>query len=208
MTSRAWRGAVWVLALALFPVIGGERVQAEESGVVESALPELPEKYVVQLETERLRRQIAFEQLRRELEDLQGSEDADVGQRVARLRALQRLLEVDRDVRDLLGDSPEMVAEYERIVNVSASRTAATPEGPCACIDHARVHWLGQGDQTGQAIVYLDGRYHELRPGEDVGSSRCRAREIRADGVVLQCGGRALARGLHSPVERDMATTR
>ena len=206
MTVPVWRGTAWLLAMALVAVIGGEGVRAEESA--ESALPKLPEKYIVQLETERLRRQIALEQLRRELADLQGSQDADVGQKVERLRALQRLLEVDRDVRDLLGDSPEMAAEYERIVNASSPGTAETPRGPCACLDNARVHWLGQGGQAGQAIVYLDGLYHELSAGEGLGNSRCRAEEVRADGVVLQCGGQGLARGLHNPVERDMAGTR
>lgn len=202
--SRVWRGITWLLALALLPVLGGERARAEEPA--ESALPQLPEKYIVQLETERLRRQIALEQLRLELEALQGSEEGDVGQKVERLRVLQRLLEVDRDVRDLLVDSPEMAEEYDRIVRASAPRTAETPQGPCACLENVRVHWLGRGDQAGQAIVYLDGLYHELSAGEGIGN--CSAQEVRADSVVLQCRGQTSTRGLHNPVGRDLAGTR
>ena len=203
--SRSWRGVTWLLALLLIPALGGERVRAEEPA--ESALPQLPEKYVVQLETERLRRQIALEQLRLELESLQGSDEGDVGQKVERLRTLQRLLEVDRDVRDLLVDSPEMAEEYDRIVRASsAPRTADATQGPCACLENFRVHWLGRGDQAGQAIVYLDGLYHELRAGEGIGN--CSAQEIRLDGVVLQCRGQNSTRGLHNPVGRDLVGTR
>ncbi len=195
---RACRGVAWLLALVLLPAVGSGPVRAEESAP--SPLPQLPAKIRAQLEADRLRREIALEELRRELEALQGAEDSDVGLRIERLAALRRLLEVDSEVRELLEDSPEMAAEYERIVNASAPREAVAPRGPCACLENARVHWLGEGDQAGQVIVYLDGFYHDVRAGEEIGDSRCSVRRAMADGVTLACGGETSARSLHNPV--------
>ena len=198
-TARLWRGITLLLAMVLLPVLATERVRAEESA--ESALPQLPAKIRAQLETDQLRREIVLERLRLELEELQGSEDADVGRKSERLGELLRLLEVDRDVRELLEDSPEMAEEYDRIIRVSAPTASATPQGACACLENARVHWLGQGDQAGQVIVYLDGLYHDLGAGEGIGSSRCRVQQAMADGIVLECGGQTSPRSLHNPVD-------
>ena len=193
----AWRGITCLLAMVVLPVIGSQHVRAEESA--ESALPQLPAKIRAQLETDRLRREIALERLRGELEALQGSEDADVGRKIERLGELFRLLEVDRDVREMLEDSPEMAEEYERIIRASAPTASATPQGACACLENARVHWLGQGDQAGQVIVYLDGLYHDVGAGDGIGSSRCVVRQAMADGIVLECGGQTSPRSLHNP---------
>lgn len=197
-TLRVCRGITWLLALVLLPVVGSERVRAEESA--ESALPQLPAKIRAQLEADQLRREIALEELRRELAALQGTEDSDVGRRIERLGALRRLLEVDSEVRELLEDSPEMAEEYDRIVSASAPRAAAAPQGPCACLENARVHWLGEGDQAGQVIVYLDGLYYDVQAGEVIGDSRCRVQQAVVDGVTLACGGATSARSLHNPV--------
>lgn len=196
---RVCRGITWLLALILLPVVASERVRAEESA--ETALPQLPAKIRAQLEAERLRREIALEELRRELEALQGTEDSDVGRRIERLGALRRLLEVDRDVRELLEDSPDMAAEYERLVSASAPSADVTPQGPCACLANARVHWLGEGDQAGQVIVYLDGLYHDVQAGEEIGDSRCRVQQATVDGVTLACGAATSTRSLHNPVD-------
>lgn len=193
---RVCRGISWLLALVLLPVAASEGVRAEES----APLPQLPAKIRAQLEADQLRREIALEELRRELEALQGTEDSDVGHRTERLGALRRLLEVDSEVRELLEDSPEMTAEYERIVRASARSAAEAPRGPCACLENARVHWLGEGDQAGQVIVYLDGLYFDVRAGEEIGDSRCRVRQATLDGVTLECGGETSARSLHNPV--------
>jgi hypothetical protein len=195
---RVCRRITWLLALVLLPVVGSERVRAEESA--EPALPQLPAKIRAQLEADHLRREIALEKLRRELEALQGTEEGDVGRRIERLGALRRLLEVDSEVRELLEDSPEMAAEYDRIVSASAPRAAAVPQGPCACLESARVHWLGEGDQAGQVIVYLDGLYHDVQAGEEIGGSRCSVQQVMVDGVTLECGGETSARSLHNPV--------
>lgn len=202
---RAWRGIAWLAALLLLPVPGTDRVLAEESG--EPALPELPAKIRAQLEANQLRREIELEQLRRELEDLKGSDDADVTRKIERLAELRRMLEVDRDVRELLQDSPDMAEEYERIVKATALDTSETPQGPCACLETARVHWLGQGEQAGQVTVYLDGGYYDVRVGDAIGNSRCRLGQTLSDSVVLQCGNERAFRGLYSPVERTSQTS-
>lgn len=199
LTKRsAWLGVAWLFALILMPGPASVRAQAEESG--ESALPQLPAKIRAQLEADQLRREIALEKLRRELEALTGSEDADVGRRAEQLGALRRLLEVDQDVRALLENSPLLAEEYNRIVNASAPREALAPQGACACLENARVHWLGEGDQAGQVIVYLDGLYHDVEAGEEIGDSRCRVQQAMVDGVTLACGGETSARSLHDPV--------
>ena len=136
-------------------MLGSEQAYAEESA--ESALQQLPAKIRDQLETDRLRREIALEQLRRELEQLKGSEDVEVQRKIERLGELRKLLEVNRDVRELLKESPELSREYDRVL-----KTSVPPQGGCACLENARVHWLGQGDQAGQVIVYLDGLYHDV----------------------------------------------
>ena len=177
----------------MLSVLGSEQVYAEES--VESAEPRLPAKIMDQLEADRLRREIALEELRGKLDQLKGSEDVEVQRKIERLGELRKLLEVNRDVRELLKESPELAREYDRVV-----KTSMPPQGACACLESARVHWLGQGDQAGQAIVYLEGLYHDVGAGEGIGSSRCRVQEARADGVVLQCGTQRSARSLHNPV--------
>ncbi len=199
-TRGTWRGVAWLFALVLLPAIGSDRVRAEESA--ESALPQLPAKIRAQLETEQLRREIALEQLRRQLEGLKGTEDTDVQEKIERLGRLLRLLEVDQNVRDLLEDSPEMAREYDRIVRSSSLDGPTTPQGPCACLETARVHWLGQGDQAGQVTVYLDGGYYDLRAGDTIGNSRCSLGQTLPDSVVLQCGNDRAFRGLYSPVDR------
>ena len=203
--GRTWRGVAWLVALLLLPVPGSESVRAEE--LDESVLPELPAKIRAQLEANQLRREIELEQLRRELEDLRGSDDADVARKIDRLAELRRLLEVDREVRELLENSPEMAEEYERIVQASALRTPETPRGTCACLESARVHWLGQGDQAGQVTVFLDGGYYEVRAGDTIGNGRCSLGQTLPDSVVLQCGTQRASRGLYSPVERSPQTS-
>ena len=180
-------------------MLGTDRVLAEEPD--ESALPELPAKIRAQLEANQLKRDIELEQLRRELEDLKGSDDADVTRKTELLGELRRMLEVDRDVRELLRDSPEMAEEYERIVKATALDTPEAPQGPCACLESARVHWLGQGEQAGQVTVYLDGGYYDVRVGDAIGNSRCRLGQTLSDSVVLQCGNERAFRGLYSPVD-------
>ena len=195
--SPSWHRftSLLMLACAMLPMLGSEQAYAEESA--ESALPQLPAKIRDQLEADRLRREIALEKLRRELEDLRGSGDVEVQRKIERLGELQELLEVDRDVRGLLEESPELelAREYDRIVATSEPSQSA-----CACLENARVHWLGQGDQAGQVIVYLDGLYHDVGAGEGIGSSRCRVQEAMADGIILQCGAQRSARNLHNPV--------
>lgn len=194
----AWRSVAGLLMLVLLPGVAMSRIHAEESA--ESPLPELPAKIKAQLEADQLRREIALEKLRRELEALRGMEEGDVGRRIERLGALRRLLEVDSEVRELLEDSPEMAAEYDRIVDASAPRANVGPQGPCACLANARVHWLGEGDQAGQAIVFLDGLYHDVQAGQEIGDSGCRVQQAMADGVTLTCGGQTSARSLHNSV--------
>ncbi|MCY3820005.1 MAG: hypothetical protein OXH52_11675 [Gammaproteobacteria bacterium] len=203
--GRTWRAVVWLVALLLLPVPGSESVRAEE--VDESVLPELPAKIRAQLEANQLRREIELEQLRRELEDLKGSDDADVARKIERLGELRRLLEVDRDVRELLESSPEMAEEYERIVQATAPGQPETPRGSCACLESARVHWLGQGDQAGQVTVFLDGAYYDVGAGETIGNSRCSVGQTLSGSVVLQCGAQRAIRGLYSPVERTPQTS-
>ena len=188
---RTWRRIVSFAALLLISVPGSESVRAEESD--ESALPELPAKIRAQLEANQLRREIELEQLRRELDDLKGTDDADVARKIERLGELRRLLEVDRDVRELLQDSPELGAEYERIVKATAPTAPASPQGPCACLESARVHWLGQGDQAGQVTVYLDGGYYDVGVGDAIGNSRC---STGADPVRRRCAAVRYAESL------------
>ena len=204
-TRSAWRGVAWLFALVLLPGIGSDRTHAEESA--ESALPQLPAKIRAQLEAEQLRREIALEQLRRQLEDLQGTEDTDVQEKIERLGKLLRLLEVDQDVRELLEDAPEMAREYDRILRASSLDRPTTPQGPCACLELARVHWLGEGDQAGQVTIYLDGGYYDVRAGDAIGSSRCSLGQTLPDSVVLQCGNERAFRGLYNPVDRTSQTS-
>ena len=204
-TRSAWRGVAWLFALVLLPGIGSYRAQAQESA--ESALPQLPAKIRAQLEAEQLRREIALEQLRRQLEELKGTEDTDVQEKIERLGKLLRLLEVDQDVRELLEDAPEMAREYDRILRASSLDRPTTPQGPCACLELARVHWLGEGDQAGQVTVYLGGGYYDVRAGDAIGSSRCSLGQTLPDSVVLQCGNERAFRGLYNPVDRTSQTS-
>ena len=177
----------------MLSVLGSEQVYAEESA--ESAEPRLPAKIRDQLEADRLRREIALEELRGELDQLKGSEDVEVQRKIERLGELLKLLEVHRDVRELLKESPELSREYDRVIeDIRAASGCVRLPRECS----RALAW--PGDQAGQVIVYLDGLYHDVGAGEGIGSSRCRVQEARADGVVLQCGAQRSARSLHNPV--------
>ena len=98
---------------------------------------------------------------------------------------MRLLLEVNSEVRDLLQGSPELDAQYRRILNIDA------PPPACGCLDTAQVNQIGKGEQAGGAVIFLSGAYHDLQIGDRVGDSACILQDAGADtdSATLTCAG-------------------
>ena len=169
----------WTLAgaLALFGVAG---VVAEDEA---RPLPSLPAKIEDQLRIESLQREIEIVKLRQQLKQLQGLQDSELERKIKQLGDMLALLEVNSEVRTLIKDAPELDAQYWQVLDMDE----APPSLACACMDAARVVWLGRGGQAGQAVIRLAGGEYDTSVGETIGNSGCRLAEADADSATLAC---------------------
>ena len=159
-----------------------------------TAPPRLPEQLRDQAEIDRLKRQIEIIRLRQRLRELQGLQDSELERKHKQLTDMRQLLEVNSEVRDLLRKSPELDAQYRRILDIETYRPA------CECLDNAQVNWLGgRGEQVGQATISLDGEFLDVRIGDQLGASGCSLQVADTESATIACGG-ATRTLVHNPI--------
>lgn len=135
-----------------------------------------------------LEREARLIKLQRELQTLRNSA-LDV--QTQKFREVLALLQTDREIRDLLRDYPELYPLYQSVLGADAAPLPQTGPGPdvdfCQCLQHAEVHWLGQKEQLGEAVLSLGGVLHDMRVGGKLGGSLCVLRNADERYAHLEC---------------------
>ena len=187
MPRRRFAAAIAGAAFAAFGLATPAAPQPDDG-------PPLPAQIRDQLEIDSLQREIRIINLQQELARLQGPQDSELERKIKQLGDMRQLLEINAEVRMLVQEAPELDNQYWRILEVDS------PPPACRCLEGARVHWLGRGEQAGQAVIRLDGEMVEAQVGEAIGGGNCRLAEADERRAVLTCGGRRKVHALYSPV--------
>ena len=166
---------------------------------------EYPEHIRLEIETQNLERRKRIEDLRLELAAIKNSEIAN---RSAKLQEILGLMRTEKEIRDMLYESPDLYPLYRASVGDDPGQARPTDILPdptdaspifCDCLQSASVRWLGRGEQAGEAVVYLHEELFDVSVGERIGRSWCYLQKTTATHALLSC---------RDPVENKELTER
>ncbi len=181
MPAFRWLGAKGLGVVVVAAVVGAGSATAEDGGV-----PELPDRLRDEREIEDLKRERQKEEIRNQVEALQGLQTDELERTHDLLKRLKDMVDLNREVREGLRTSPELETIYRGIFQ-------SGPGAPnCECLDRVTLQLVSRA-QVGVAVLSLDGLSRNYRQGDSIGNSACRVGGVAEDDVTVQCGtGRCL----------------
>lgn len=175
-------GVAAMVAVAHAPAIAEEAASGLDSGVAAEVAP-LPDRLKDQREIEDLKREREKEQVRNEVEALRGLQTPELETIHIQLEKLKSVMELNREVRELLQASPELGPIYQKVIEVDGGAAS------CDCLDRIELNYVGSGTRTGLAILSLDGQAAGFSQGDAIGSTACRVGDVGDAVVRILCGG-------------------
>ena len=189
---------IWLCALAM--CVTGAFASAQETDVLDSqrlrpaaqnqhrsVVSPLPERVRKEREVEILQKDKQIEQLRNEVEALRGVQTNELETKQIQLEKLKNLLNLDREVREGLQSSPELLEVYRQVMSVDAGSPS------CDCLDRVGLNSIGSGSRAGRAFLSLDqdGPRYDVIEGGPIGDTGCRLAAVAESDVTIQCGTRS-----------------
>lgn len=125
--------------------------------------------------------------------ELQNLRDSVLDAKIRKFENVRTLLQADQEMRVLLDQHPELYSLYQTTLGLDAGPPPAvlSPDVPdiefCGCLHEAQVLWLGQREQTGQAVLALEDALYDVRAGGKLGGSLCTMQEADGERAILEC---------------------
>ena len=155
---------------------------------------EYPPHIQLELQADQLEREKRVKELQLELDKVR---DSEIAVQIEKFKEVLALLKTDKEIRDLLRESPDLFPLYQAVMTDEKTRasledlqsdiTGGSATQFCGCLETVRVRWLGRGKQAGEAVLTLGGSYYDLRTGDKIGNSLCHLLSTTATHAVLQC---------------------
>lgn len=133
--------------------------------------------------------------------ELQSLRDSILDAKIRKFENARTLLQAEQEMRDLLDEHPDLYSLYETALGQDAGPPPEIPESDvpempvysvqevnfCGCLYTVRVLWMGQNEQTGQAVLALGDSMYEVHAGGKIGGSLCIMREADGEHAILEC---------------------
>lgn len=125
--------------------------------------------------------------------ELAALHNAALDTRAKKFKEVLELLKTDQEIRALLKQSPELYPLYQ--MTLGSDAVAPPPEAGvigtnaefCGCLYAARVRWLGQKEQLGEAVLAFGDSLYDMREGDKIGGSLCVMRAADGKRAHLEC---------------------
>ena len=179
------------VVMALTIVLAGlgagaqNRAAQQPAPTAQELLDELPAVIRDQREIERLERERRKEEIRNDVEALQGLQTEELETKHSQLEKLKEMLELHETVRDLVLASPELEPIYQQVINVAVGSPS------CGCLGRIELNSVGAGRRAGMAVLSLDDSPAEYRQGDSIGTTSCEVGTVGAAEVTVRCGTRS-----------------
>lgn len=166
-----------------------------------------PDHVIDEIRAAKLEREARLIKLEFELQNLR---DSILDAKIRKFENARTLLQAEQEMRALLDEHPELYSLYQTALGQDAgpppeatdldepemTNYDVQPETTgydepeinfCGCLHAIRLLWIGQKEQTGQAVLALDGDLYDVRAGSKVGGSLCIMSEADGERAILEC---------------------